>query len=63
MLVDFRLNIFASKVSNLLLPFGVEGAGRSESNPTSEAPNKYFYDAFLMMYFVVVFYHFLALDS
>ena len=45
----FRLNIFTSKISNLLLPLGAEGVGGFESYPTSEIPNKYIYDAFLMI--------------
>ena len=61
----FRMNIFTSKVSNLLLLLGAEGAGGLESYPTSEIPNKYIYDAFLMIYFsillllfFVTFWHF-----
>ena len=46
----FKLNIFTSKISNLLLPVWAEGAGGCESYPTSEIPNKYIYDAFLMIY-------------
>ena len=60
----FRLNTFTSKVSNLLLPLGAEGAGGFESYPTSEIPNKYIYDAFLMTYLPILlllfftFWHF-----
>ena len=49
----FRLNIFTIKVSNLLLPLGAEGAGGFESYPTSEIPNKYIYDVFLITYFSI----------
>ena len=60
----FRLNTFTSKVSNLLLPFGVEGTGGIESYPTSEIPNKYIYHAFLVTYVPILllfFFHFLTL--
>ena len=50
----FRLNIFASKVSNLLIPLETEGAGRFESYPTSETPNKYIYDVFSMIYLSIL---------
>ena len=52
-----RLKSFISKVSNLLLPFGTEGATGFESYATSEISNKYIYDAFfngLFIYFVAV---------
>ena len=56
----FRLNIFASNISNLMLPLGAEGAegaGGCESYPTFYIPNKYtryfFNDSFI--YFVVAF--------
>ena len=57
----FRLNIFTSKVSNLLLPVGFEETRGFESCPTSEIPNKYIYDSFLMIYlsFLLLFLHFL----
>ena len=63
----FRLNIFTSKISNLLLPLGVEeaeGAGGRESYPTSDIPYKYIYDAFLMIYLsiLMLFFHFLVLQ-
>ena len=63
MLFVFRLNTFTSKVSNLLLPLGTEGAGGFESYATSEIPNKYIYDAFLMTYLPILlllftFWHF-----
>ena len=61
LLVDFRLNIFTSKVSNGLLPFGVEGAGSFKSNLTSEIPNKYIYEAFLMIYLSILLFCFLSL--
>ena len=57
----FRLNTFKSKVSNLLLTLGAEGAVGFKSYPTSEIPNKYIYDAYndLFTYFVaVVFFTF-----
>ena len=44
------LNTFTSKVSNLLLPWEVEGAGDFKSHPTSETHNKYIYDGFLMTF-------------
>ena len=57
----FRLNICKSKVLNLLLPLGAEGAGGSESCTTSEIPNKHIYDAFLMIYLSVVLLLFFSL--
>ena len=60
----FTQNIFTSKVSNFLLPLGAEGAGDFESYTTSEIPNKDIYDAFLMIYLLILlllFFHFLAL--
>ena len=56
----FRLNIFTSKVSNLLLPLGGEGTWSFESYPTSEIPNKYIYDAFLMIYLSILLLLFFA---
>ena len=50
----FKLNIFTSKILNLLLPLGAEGAGAFESYPTSEIPNKYIYDTFLMIYLSIL---------
>ena len=50
----FRLNIFTSKVSNLLLPLETEEAGAFESYPTSEIPNKYIYDNFSMFYLSIL---------
>ena len=41
---SFGLNIFTSKISNLLLPLGAEGSGCCESYPTGEIPNEYIYD-------------------
>ena len=64
LLVVFRLNAFTSKVSNLLLSLGAEGAGGFESYPASEITNKYIYDAFLITYLpilLLLFFHFLAL--
>ena len=64
----FRVNIFRSKTSNLLLLFGAagaEGAGGYEFYPTSEIPNKYIYDGFLMIYLsilLLLFFHFLLLQ-
>ena len=57
----FRLNTFTSKVSNLLLPLGTEGAGGFESYATSEIPNKYIYDAFLMTYLPILLLLFFSL--
>ena len=60
----FKLNIFTSKILNLLLPLWAEGAGAFESYPTSEIPNKYIYDTFLMIYLSILlllfctFWHF-----
>ena len=51
----FRLNMCTSKVLNLPLPLGTKGAGGFESYITSEIPNKYIYDAFLMMLFLVAY--------
>ena len=51
----FRLNIFTSEVSNLLLHFGAEWAWGFESYPPSEIPNKYIYDAFLIIYLSILF--------
>ena len=50
----FGLNLFKSKVSNLLLPLEAEGAGGLESYPTSEIPIKYIYDTFLMTYLSIL---------
>ena len=63
----FRQNIFTSKISNLLLPLraeGAEGAGGRESYPTNDIPNKYIYNAFLMIYLSIslLFFHFLVLQ-
>ena len=59
----FRLNIFASKVLNLLLSLEAEGAWGLESFSTSEIPN----DVFLMIYFSILllflFNHFSELQS
>ena len=37
----FRLNIFTNKISDLLLPFGTEGAGGCESYLPNDITNKY----------------------
>ena len=61
----FRLNMFTVQVSYLLLLLGAEGAWGYESDPTSEIPNKYTYDDFLMIYLsilLLLFFHFLALQ-
>ena len=41
-----------------------EGAGGRESYPTSDIPNKYIYDAFLMIYLAIflLLFHFLLLQ-
>ena len=52
----FRLNIFTSKISNLLLPLGVEEVRSRESYPTNDIPNKYICDAFLMIYLSVLLF-------
>ena len=60
-----RLNIFTSKISNLVLPLGAEEAGDFEPYLTSEIPSKYIYDAFSMIYLsilLLLFSHFLALQ-
>ena len=60
------LNTFTSKVSNLLLSWEVEGAGGFKSYPTSEIPNKYIYDGFLMTYspiLLLLLFHFLTLQK
>ena len=47
------LNILTSKISNLLLLLGAEGVERArgrESYPTSDIPNEYIDDYFLMIY-------------
>ena len=68
MVFCFRLNIFTSKTSNLLLLLEAEepeGAGGCESYPTSEISNKYIYDAFLMIYLpilLMLFFYFLVLQ-
>ena len=52
----FRLNIFTSKISNLLLPWieEAEGTGGRESYPTNDIPNKYICDAFLIIYLSIL---------
>ena len=44
----------ASKVLDLVLPLGAKGARGFESYTTSEIPNKYIYDAFLMIYLSIL---------
>ena len=58
------MKICTRKVLNLLLPFGAKETEGFESYTTSETPNQYIYDAFLMIYFfvVVAVFHFLALQ-
>ena len=61
----FRLNIFTSKISYLLLPLGAEGAGSREFFQPNDITNKYIYDAFLMIYLsilLLLFFHFLVLQ-
>ena len=61
----FRLNVFKSKVSNLLLPLEAEGVGGFESYRTSEIHNKYIYDVFSIIYLsilLLLFFPFLALQ-
>ena len=58
-------HIFTSKILDLLLPFGTEGAGGSESYPPNDITNRYIYDAFLIIYLSVLlflFFHFLVLQ-
>ena len=46
-----------SKISNLLLPVdseGAEGVGGRESYPANDISNKYIYDAFYCLLFIVV---------
>ena len=50
----FRLNIYTSKVLNLLLPLGSIGAGSFESYTTSEMLNKYIFDASLVIYLSIL---------
>ena len=47
-----------------MLSLGAEGFGGFKSYPTSEIPNKYIYDVFLMTYLpilLLLFFHFLTL--
>ena len=48
-----------------MLPFGVEWAGGFESYPTIEIPNKYIYDAFLMISLSILFlfFHFFGISK
>ena len=57
----FRLNICTSKVLHLLLPLGAKGARGFESYTTSEIPNKYIYDVFLMIYVSILWLLFFSL--
>ena len=63
-LLLFGLNMFRSKISDLLLPFGTESAGDHESYPIIDISNKYIYDALLMIYLsillLLLFFHFLV---
>ena len=47
-----------------MLSFQAEGAGGCESYPTNDIPNKYNYDAFLMIYLSILssFFYFLVLQ-
>ena len=56
-------HIFTSKILDLLLPLGTEGAGGRESYPPNDITN--IYDAFLVIYLSVLlllFFHFLVLQ-
>ena len=60
----FRLNIFTSKIANLLLSLGADVAGGHEYYTVNDIPNKYIYDDFLMIYLsilLLLFCHFLGL--
>ena len=48
----FILNIFKSKIPDLLLPLGTEGARGHESYPPNDVTNKHIFDAFLMIFFI-----------
>ena len=61
----FILNIFKSKIPDLLLPLGTEGARGHESYPPNDVTNKHVYDAFLMIFLsilLLLFFHFLVLQ-
>ena len=45
----------------MLLPLGADGAWGFESYPTSEIPNKYIYDGFLMFYLFILLLLFFSL--
>ena len=51
----FRLNVFTSKILNLLLPLVAEEAGGYEYSPTNVILNKYIYVDFLMIYLSILF--------
>ena len=60
----FRLNVFISKASNLLLSLGTEETRGFEPYPTRQISNKCIYDVFLMIYLsilLLLFFHFLTL--
>ena len=54
-----RLNIFTSKISDLLLPLEDEGNGGREFFQPNGITNKYIYDAFLMIYLSILLLLFL----
>ena len=61
----FILNIFKSKIPDLLLPLGTERAGGHESYPPNDVTNKHVYDAFLMIFLsilLLLFFHFLVIQ-
>ena len=66
--------IVTSRISNILLSLwveggggggGAEGAGGREYYPTNDIPNKYMYDAILIIYLSILLlcFHFLVLRS
>ena len=61
----FRLSIFRSKISDLLLSLGTEGAGGCKSYSSNDITNKYIYDALLIIclsILLLLFFHFLVLQ-
>ena len=65
--------IVTSRISNILLSLwgegggggGAEGTGGREYYPTNDIPNKYMYDAILIIYLSILLlcFHFLVLRS
>ena len=64
--------IVTSRISNILLSLkveggggGAEGTGGCEYYPTNDIPNKYMYDAILIIYLSILLlcFHFLVLRS